>query len=374
MRRVHENASDCRLQQQLRVHRVPDLCVRFLLLGSLRRNLRLSETSMLSHVQFKALIIGPAALAWAIACGTSNDAAVNSRSGQNDCPVGSEGCPCTKGGGCDKGLVCFDPLCFKPDAAGPAGTGGQPQGGINGVAGAGSGISGIVTGGRSNDGGPSNSGGSTSSGGSPSSGGSSGSAGSGGVGGSVAPATCPFPVDSVTAHKQSDLLGGTKDPVAAKFSGGRLVELDSKACTPDSSVTPTGDWGSYSCRDGYSCGGCVVFVVSPGDQNTLGNWFLLGAYTATDGAVQGCPALSGGYQICVPDCAGKQCGDDGCGSFCGNGCGTGNCCNPQNQCVADTCSQCLDACNDACGSIPSCASSCCTGNGCQCQGACPGPC
>ena len=319
---------------------------------------------MSSHAHFKALIVGSAALVWAVACGSSNDT-VNSRSGSNECRVGSEGCPCTAGGGCDKGLVCFDPLCFKPDAAGPAGTGGQ--GGINGIAGAGSGISGIVTGGAAGGGATSGAGGATSPDGPV------GGAATGGAGGSVTPASCPFPVDDVTAHKQIDLLGSTKDPVKATFSRGTLVELDSKACTPDSSVTPAGDWGSYSCRDGYSCGGCIVFVVSPHDQNTLGNWFLLGAYTATDGATTGCPELSGGYQICVPDCAGKQCGDDGCGSFCG-GCGKGNCCNAQNQCVVDSCSTCLDACYDACGAIPSCSSSCCTGNGCQCQGACPGPC
>lgn len=317
----------------------------------------------------KVFVVGSAALVWAIACG-SNNAAVNSNAGSNNCPVGSEGCPCTTGKGCDRGLVCFDPLCFKPDAAGPVGAGGQ--GGINGVAGAGSGISGIATGGNAGGGATPGSGGSTSSGGSNSSGGSSGSVGTGGGGGSVPPATCPFPVDQVTAHKQTDLLGSTKDPVTAKFSQGTLVELDSKVCTPDSSVTPTGDWGSYSCRDGYSCGGCVVFVVSPSDSNVVGNWFLLGAYSATDGASPGCPELSGAYSICVPNCAGKQCGDDGCGSFCGVGCGKGNCCNSQDQCVADACSRCLDACNDACGA--NCGTSCCMGTGCVCEGACPGPC
>jgi hypothetical protein len=37
------------------------------------------------------------------------------------CPVGSEGCPCTGGGGCDPGLVCMGGLCTPPapDTTGP---------------------------------------------------------------------------------------------------------------------------------------------------------------------------------------------------------------------------------------------------------------
>lgn len=308
-------------------------------------------------------------LLWAVACGSSNSA-VTTRS--NDCPIGSEGCPCTQHGTCDPGLLCFDPLCFKPDAAGPPGGGGRSQGGIDNIAG-------TANGGNPNGGSPN--GGSSGGGTTSATGGAStpldGSVtGTGGSGGAPTPAACPFPVDDVTAHRQQDPLGSSKDPLAAKFSGGRLVELDSKACTPDSSVTPSGDWGTYQCRDGYSCGGCIVFVVSPTDAKQLGNWFLLGEYSATNGTTQGCKDLSGSYDICVPDCAGKQCGDDGCGSFCGVGCGQGNCCNKQNQCVVDTCTTCLDACNDACSGIPSCASSCCTGSGCQCEGACapPRPC
>ncbi len=41
------------------------------------------------------------------------------------CPVGSENCPCTQGGGCDPGLECIDGLCTPPapDTSGPDTTG-----------------------------------------------------------------------------------------------------------------------------------------------------------------------------------------------------------------------------------------------------------
>jgi hypothetical protein len=319
---------------------------------------------MPSHFQFKALIVGPAALAWAVACGSSNDT-VNSRSGQTDCPVGREGCPCTKGGGCDKGLVCFDPLCFKPDAAGPAGTGGsqgtggQPQGGINGVAGAGSGISGLVTGGTSNgsDGGGAPNGGS----GGVQNGGTGGSVGGSGGGVVGPPVSCPFPSSSTRSATRPGTAGPSKDKFDAKFQSGRLVELDSKPCTTDASgIVPTGDWGTYSCLDGYSCGGCLVFVISPTDQNALGTWFIVGANEATNGTTPGCPEYSVAYNICAPDCAGKQCGDDKCGGYCGVGCGSGRCCTSANACVVDTCAECTSACSG----IP----------GCSCASQCPGPC
>jgi hypothetical protein len=313
----------------------------------------------------KAFIVGSAALAWAIACGSSNDAAVNSNAGSNECRVGSEGCPCTAGRGCDKGLACFYPLCFKPDAAGPvgmgAGTGGQ--GGISGIAGAGSGISGIVTGGNAGSGATPNGGSSgVSNGGTGGSVNPDGSVAGSGGGGLGPPPSCPFPSSSTRhATESGDILGSSKDKFDAKFEFGRLVELDAKPCTIDTSgVAPAGDWGSYSCRDGYSCGGCLVFVISPSDQNALGTWFIVGAYAATNGTTPGCPEYSTAYQICAPDCAGKQCGDDQCGGYCGVGCGSGRCCTSANQCVVDTCAECASACSG----IP----------GCSCASQCPGPC
>jgi hypothetical protein len=39
--------------------------------------------------------------------------------GAGACPVGSETCPCTDGGGCDAGLECRSGLCVEADPGGP---------------------------------------------------------------------------------------------------------------------------------------------------------------------------------------------------------------------------------------------------------------
>ncbi|MBO7127085.1 hypothetical protein J6W78_06030 [bacterium] len=41
--------------------------------------------------------------------------------------------------------------------------------------------------------------------------------------------------------------------------------------------------------------------------------------------------------VCVPQCEGKQCGPDGCGGTCGEGCSVDQTCNAEFQCVADSC-------------------------------------
>jgi hypothetical protein len=70
------------------------------------------------------------------ACGNGSSASES----DPECPVGSEGCPCTAGGSCDQGLQCFPPICFPPDVVGTGGTGGgsggAPTGGAGGSAGA----------------------------------------------------------------------------------------------------------------------------------------------------------------------------------------------------------------------------------------------
>lgn len=259
------------------------------------------------------------------ACGDSS----SSSSSASGCPVGSEGCPCTTGKGCDVGLVCFDPLCFKPDAAASGGAGGLP--GTGGAAGSAFGGGGTSSGGTSS-GGP----------------------------------TCPFPGKVTTASESSDTTGKSKDKLLAEFSNGALSKLDGKPCSIVASPPAlAGDWGTYPCHDAYDCGGCLVYVISPGTATTTGNWFLLGAFSATYGATPGCPEISGAYAICAPNCAAKLCGSDGCNGSCG-ACGTGQCCNKQDQCVNDPCANCLDACKG----MPS----CCTGAGCICDSACPGPC
>ena len=59
--------------------------------------------------------------------------------------------------------------------------------------------------------------------------------------------------------------------------------------------------------------------------------------------------LDGGVDACAPQCAGKQCGPDGCGGFCGT-CADGAHCTPVGQCVS--------------GCVPDCAGKQCGGDGC----------
>ncbi len=61
----------------------------------------------------------PTTLAWftgalllGLACGDSTTQATDS----GTCQVGSEGCPCTTGGGCDPGLTCLSDLCVDANA------------------------------------------------------------------------------------------------------------------------------------------------------------------------------------------------------------------------------------------------------------------
>jgi len=297
-------------------------------------------TEMFSKKSTGVLAIAFTTTVLVLACSDNS----SSNSSQN-CPIGSEGCPCTTGGGCDVGLVCYDPICFKPDAtaAGGVGAASGTGGGAGASAGGAGGVSNGGTGGVSNGG--------TSSGGTSSGGGS---------------ATCPFPGKVMYAPLVGDPAGTSKDKLLAEFSNGTLVKLDGKTCTLNKSAPAlAGDWSTYPCHDAYDCGGCLVYVISPSNAAATGDWFLIGAFSGTYGATAGCPDISGNYTVCAPDCAGKTCGGDGCNGSCG-ACGKEQCCNQQDKCVNDTCASCLDSCKG----LPS----CCQGAGCICDSACPGPC
>jgi len=100
----------------------------------------------------------------------------------------------------------------------------------------------------------------------------------------------------------------------------------------------------------YDCGGC-------GDApETCGN----GICAADDGENCGtcdkdCGCLGGEVCMfdtcCKPACAGKECGDDGCGGTCGE-CDVGCSCSAEGQCLGE------------CGCIPNCALKECGDNGC----------
>ncbi|HVU03091.1 MAG TPA: hypothetical protein VHE30_15125 [Polyangiaceae bacterium] len=295
--------------------------------------------------------------AWlAIGCSSSS----NGGTPAAECLVGAERCACTQGGSCDPGLVCLSKHCVKDPNGG---TGGSP--GVDGGANAG--------GGRSHGGG-SGLGQQGSGGGASPDGGMVASGGAGAGGAPPGPATCSFPDDFAFPKKGYDPTGNSTASPSLGFTGGTLTDLDGQGCTLDTSgVVPVGDWGSYPCRDGYVCGGCLVFLVSESaPASHYGHWAFLGASAATNGQTKGCDAYSATYDVCVRDCSTKQCGDsDGCGGICGCP-GQGQCCNAQHQCVTDTCSQCLSDCSDP--SFPNPSNCCTSGAGCVCAGACPGPC
>ena len=79
--------------------------------------------------------------------------------------------------------------------------------------------------------------------------------------------------------------------------------------------------------------GQMVFVIVDGFSNTTAQG---GIYTLTI-------ALEGG---CVPDCAGKACGDNGCGGSCGD-CGAGEVCKDSGACVPEGTGGAGDTCGTA---------------------------
>jgi MYXO-CTERM domain-containing protein len=73
----------------------------------------------------------------------------------------------------------------------------------------------------------------------------------------------------------------------------------------------------------------------------------------------GTASLADAFEVreraCDTDCAGKECGDDGCGGQCPPGCGTGESCDASGQCVGACTPECTgkqcgpDGCDGVCG-------------------------
>ncbi len=144
-----------------------------------------------------------------------------------------------------------------------------------------------------------------------------------------------------------------------------LVCAGGLCCQPDCDGKACGDDGC-----GGSCGSCegnqecnqygACMVCEPGAPVCLGN----SVSTCNDsgdgyiGVPQDCsatpetPLCEGGICVCVSECEGKVCGDDGCGGSCGScedagtECSEGQCvCAP--QCDGMECGD--DGCGDSCG-------------------------
>ncbi len=79
-----------------------------------------------------SLAFAPALLVLILAAGCNEPSSDEGDAGDDttetgeECPVGSEGCPCTGGGGCDAGLACSAELVCEPEPACPIGSDGCP--------------------------------------------------------------------------------------------------------------------------------------------------------------------------------------------------------------------------------------------------------
>lgn len=87
---------------------------------------------------------------------------------------------------------------------------------------------------------------------------------------------------------------------------------------------------------------------------------------SSDSSDLGVDVKQGDSGECTPSCAGKICGDDGCGASCG-GCQLGLFCNPEGQCVDECTPSCAgkvcgsDGCGGSCGDCPDNGSTCSAG-------------
>ena len=179
---------------------------------------------------------------------------------------------------------------------------------------------------------------------------------------------CPDPTGQDAFCQQSHC-----DPASGECSSvpnhqGFLCD-NADACTFNSSCQngecAGGD--AINCNDGNACtaDSCDEAM---GCQNVL----------LDDGTLCGAPGwkCTDGICQCAPDCAGKNCGSDGCGSSCGD-------CDPEMGCVAGVCiclpdctgKQCGDnGCGGSCGSC-NLANQTCDAGQCKCPGVyCGGQC
>src|SRR5881628_3967711 len=80
-----------------------------------------------------------------------------------------------------------------------------------------------------------------------------------------------------------------------------------------------------------NCDGCCQGVCKPGraQDDACGS----GGDTCEDCTATGKHCVLGKCVACIPNCAGKVCGDNNCGGRCGN-CNPGFACTAAGQCVA----------------------------------------
>ena len=166
--------------------------------------------------------------------------------------------------------------------------------------------------------------------------------------------------------------------------------LCSDVCTPSCAGQACGDDGCGGscgdCPEGQACedGACVADMGICGPKEIAGcpgcsceacvceldpfccenQWDELCA--------EACMQSCGGCAPCEPDCAGKVCGDDGCGGACGGCppdepyCSSGQCTSCEPQCDGKTCGD--DGCSGQCGTCAE--GEICEGDHCACPPSC----
>ncbi len=198
------------------------------------------------------------------------------------------------------------------------------------------------------------------------------------------PVDCPHVPDTVTGLENfDDGLAVSPVEIEATFNTrGALAELDGVSCAQDFEATLAGKAALNQCRDLYRCGTCTVVVIGfvppkdgppgPAPAPVVGEttWRLSGGTSDIEPDTATCATYESNlwdWEVCVPDCAARICGGDGCGGFCFPGCSLDEDCSADGTvCQVDLCQQCISNCAgdpDCCTSGPSCA----------CDGLCGGP-
>jgi hypothetical protein len=177
------------------------------------------------------------------------------------------------------------------------------------------------------------------------------------------PVQCPAPTAQCKAAGVCQVSG----PAAGICTNADLTGTpcdDGKACTVD--LCGNGVCvGTSSCPAGQACDAAGVCQCSPSCAGkTCGDDGCGGSCGTCSG---GAPCSATGQCACVPACTGKVCGDDGCGGTCGT-CTGGSACDATGQCQLVCTPNCTgkvcgdDGCGGTCGT--------CTTGTCSAAGQC----
>jgi hypothetical protein len=190
-----------------------------------------------------------------------------------------------------------------------------------------------------------------------------------------------FQIEKIFSQRQCACIGvasstGNTCTAAAwkatsTYPGGSIVSFNGNQYTaafwnqnaePDTNNGPPGSGQPW--QPPVACQGTCVPACAGKQCGSDG----CGGSCGTCAAGQTCSASNQCVASCVPACAGKQCGSDGCGGSCGT-CATGQTCSASNQCVASCVPACAgkqcgsDGCGGSCGT-------CAAGQTCGSDGMC----